>query len=176
MDWSAMFSAPVVVLGCGNTLFGDDGIGPRAVAELADECGPANDPNSGVVFLDAGTSVRTLLADLLLSGASPRRLIVVDAVMEPGREPGSILEWPLRDGDTSGPGPGKRPASLHQAPTPMLLEAVRSRLGCEVRVLTVQAARIPEEMDETMSPEALAALPELKAAIRRLCSASRSDA
>ncbi|WP_027191994.1 hydrogenase maturation protease [Fundidesulfovibrio putealis] len=168
MDWSAMFSAPVVVLGCGNTLFGDDGIGPRAVAELADEC----HPDSGAVFLDAGTSVRTLLADLLLSGASPRRLIVVDAVMEPDREPGSILEWPLRDSSD----PGKRPASLHQAPTPMLLEAVRSRLGCEVRVLTVQAARIPEEMDETMSPEALAALPELKAAIRRLCSASRSDA
>lgn len=168
MDWSAMFSAPVVVLGCGNTLFGDDGIAPRAVAELADEC----HPDTGVVFLDAGTSVRTLLADLLLSGASPRRLIVVDAVMEPGREPGSILEWPLRDSSD----PGKRPASLHQAPTPMLLEAVRSRLGCEVRVLTVQAARIPEEMDETMSPEALAAIPELKAAIRRLCSASRSDA
>jgi len=168
MDWSAMFSAPVVVLGCGNTLFGDDGIGPRAVAELADEC----HPDSGAVFLDAGTSVRTLLADLLLSGASPRRLIVVDAVMEPDREPGSILEWPLRDSSD----PGKRPASLHQAPTPMLLEAVRSRLGCEVRVLTVQAARIPEEMDETMSPEALAAIPELKAAIRRLCSASRSDA
>ena len=168
MDWSAMFSAPVVVLGCGNTLFGDDGIAPRAVAELADEC----HPDTGAVFLDAGTSVRTLLADLLLSGASPRRLIVVDAVMEPGREPGSILEWPLRDSSD----PGKRPASLHQAPTPMLLEAVRSRLGCEVRVLTVQAARIPEEMDETMSPEALAALPELKAAIRRLCSASRSDA
>lgn len=170
MDWSAMFSAPVVVLGCGNTLFGDDGVGPRAVAELADEC----HPDSGAVFLDAGTSVRTLLADLLLSGASPRRLIVVDAVMEPGREPGSILEWPLRDSDSADP--GKRPASLHQAPTPLLLEAVRSRLGCEVRVLTVQAARIPEEMDETMSPEALAALPELKAAIRRLCSASRSDA
>ncbi|MFP5220920.1 MAG: hydrogenase maturation protease, partial [Acidobacteriota bacterium] len=113
-----------------------------------------------------------LLADLLLSGASPRRLVVVDAVMEPGREPGSILEWPLRDNSD----PGKRPASLHQAPTPLLLEAVRSRLGCEVRVLTVQAARIPEEMDETMSPEALAAIPELKAAIRRLCSASRSDA
>lgn len=168
MDWSAMFSAPVVVLGCGNTLFGDDGIGPRAVAELADEC----PPDYGAVFLDAGTSVRTLLADLLLSGASPRRLIVVDAVMEPGRKPGSILEWPLRDSSD----PGKRPASLHQAPTPLLLEAVRSRLGCEVRVLTVQAARIPEEMDETMSPEALAAIPELKAAIRRLCSASRSDA
>jgi len=172
MDWSAMFSAPVVVLGCGNTLFGDDGIGPRAVAELAREYAPASAPDSAVVFLDAGTSVRTLLADLLLSGASPRRLVVVDAVMEPGREPGSILEWPLRDSSD----PGKRPASLHQAPTPLLLEAVRSRLGCEVRVLTVQAARIPEEMDETMSPEALAAIPELKAAIRRLCSASRSDA
>ena len=35
MDWSAMFSAPVVVLGCGNTLFGDGGIAPRAVAGLA---------------------------------------------------------------------------------------------------------------------------------------------
>lgn len=174
MDWSAMFSAPVVVLGCGNTLFGDDGIGPRAVAELARECDQKSGPDGGVAFLDAGTSVRTLLADLLLSGASPRRLVVVDAVMEPGRAPGSILEWPLRDG--GGSDPGQRPASLHQAPTPLLLEAVRSRLGCEVRVLTVQAARIPEEMDETMSPEALAAIPELKAAIRRLCHASRSDA
>jgi len=168
MDWSAMFRAPVVVFGCGNTLFGDDGAAPRAVSELA-----AEHPGvPGTAFVDAGTSVRSLLADLLLFGAKPRRVVVVDVVTSPGRAPGSVEEWPLPDRPASGSAPG----SLHQAPTPLLLEAVRDRLGCEVRILTLQAEYIPQEMDEAMSRSVSGAIPELKAAIRRLCEPSRSQA
>lgn len=169
-----MFESPVVVLGCGNTLFGDDGVAPRAVAELAAEAGDAVPPADAprAAYVDAGTSVRSLLADLLLSGAKPRRLVLVDVVMEEGREPGSVREWPLPPPRSDG---GERPASLHQAPTPLLLAAVRQRLGCEVRVLTVQAQHIPEEMDERLSPAVAGAIPNIKAAIARLCDLTRSD-
>ncbi len=167
MDWSAMFSAPVVVFGCGNTLFGDDGAAPAAVSELAREY--AGHP--GVAFLDAGTSIRTLLADLLLSGATPRRIVLVDAVMEPGREPGSIREAELEPARAprEACGMADTALSLHQAPTPELLEAARTRLGCEVRVLTVQGEHIPETMEQGLSLTVSECLPALKRAILRLC-------
>jgi len=186
-DWSLMFSAPVVVFGCGNTLFGDDGLAPLAVAELAAETLGLNGtdtPHAGhgairsgdgglsVAFVDAGTSVRSLLADLLLSGHAPRRLVVVDVVLEPGREPGSLRE--LRLGPPVPDSP-ERAMSLHQAPTPFLLRAMRDRLGCEVCVLTVQAAHIPDHMEDGLSPQALAALPALKNAIIALCRAQEGN-
>ncbi len=158
-----MFKAPVVVFGCGNTLFGDDGLAPRAVAELAAE---HEGRERDVAFVDAGTSVRSLLADLLLLGQAPGRLVVVDVVRDSGLEPGALSELRLGPPEPDLP---ERAMSLHQAPTPFLLRAMRDRLRCEVRVLSVQAARIPELMEEGLSPQALAALPALKEAIVSLC-------
>lgn len=166
MDWSAMFNAPVVVFGCGNTLFGDDGVAPAAVGELARE----HAGEKHAAFVDAGTSIRSLLADLLLSGASPRRIVLVDAVMEPGREPGSIEEARLEPAPKGGAeGLCGTALSLHQAPTPELLEAARVRLGCDVRVLTVQGEHIPEAMEQGLSLAVSRAIPPLKRAILRLC-------
>jgi coenzyme F420 hydrogenase subunit delta len=175
MDWSAMFKARAVVFGCGNVLFGDDGIGPEAVAELAREQGSAQGAGAAcpdVAFVDAGTSVRALLADLLLAGAAPRSVVLVDAVMEPGREPGSIREMALPQiapDRTANSWRLDGALSPHQAPTPLLLAALRDRLGCDARILTVRAAHIPETMRQGLSPEVRAALPELKSAILRLC-------
>lgn len=180
MDWSAMFTASTVVFGCGNVLFGDDGVGPAAVSELAREqaCASGADAAvsgvtaSGVAFVDAGTSVRALLADLLLAGAGPRAVVLVDAVMEPGRKPGSVREMALPPAAPGRPAYSWRPdgaVSPHQAPTPLLLAALRDRLGCDARILTVQAAHIPETMLEGLSPEVRAALPQLKSAILGLC-------
>jgi len=164
MDWSAMFQAEVVVFGCGNLLFGDDGLAPTAVAALA----AAPDAPQNAVFVDAGTSIRPLLLDLTLSDATPRRVILVDTVQEPGREPGGIHVETLDDR------PGDDPAEnfLHLAPTLGLLRRFHRKYGAQVLVVTVQAQRLPELVDDSLSPEALAALPRL---VARLCSLCRMD-
>ena len=71
---------PVLVLGIGNVLMGDDGVGPYAVEELKKTAWP-----EGTVFEDAGTSVIHYLAEI----SRCQRLIVIDAV-QGGGCPGSI--------------------------------------------------------------------------------------
>lgn len=160
-----MFQAPVVVLGCGNTLFGDDGLAPRAVAILAEEAGQF--PH--VAFVDAGTSVRTLLTDLIMHPAAVQRLIVVDVVQETGREAGTIAVELIQQaaGATSLPTLGDN--FLHQAPTRALLHKVHTALNIELIVITVQAACIPTLMDNSLSLPAQAALPLLQKTIQDCC-------
>lgn len=163
MSWAAMLHATTVVFGCGNTLFGDDGLAPKAVAALA-----AAAPLPEVAFIDAGTSIRPLLLDMSLQKVRARHIILVDVVQEEGRTPGSIRQHRLEklDGDMPDPAGG----FLHHAPTWGLLQSLHDRLGIRTSVLTVQAARIPDTMDDTLSPEAQAALPELTQKIVQLCS------
>ncbi len=80
----------ILVLGCGNILFGDDGFG-SSVAEHLQSCSllPEN-----VSVINAGTSVREILFDLILSEQRPRRVIVIDAV-DAKRRPGEIFRIDL---------------------------------------------------------------------------------
>ena len=162
MAWSSLFEADVVVLGCGNTLFGDDGLGPRCIQELEAQGGLP----PGTALVDAGTSLRTLLTDMVLMRARPRRVIVLDAVQQPGREAGSLRREDLdvhHDGDPAG-------GFMHHAPTWGLLRKLRDELGAEVTVLTVQAGYMPELMDERLSEAGYAALPLLTKEVRTLVS------
>lgn len=189
MEWSALFQAPIVVLGCGNTLFGDDGLAPKAVSMLAKEAhSTGHFPH--VAFVDAGTSVRSLLMDLTLSPANMRRLIVVDVVQEKGRATGDIAVEYMQAAAhgqrgvgqaqsassvtfTAGPQKHALPAwgdsSLHQAPTRALLHRLHATLGIELIVVTVQAGYIPPLMDDSLSPSACEALPHVLDTLRALC-------
>jgi len=73
----------VLVLGLGNPLRGDDGIGPRAVEELARRGLPED-----VTILNGGTGGLALLP--VLEGWA--RVIVVDAA-DVGREPGRFVRF-----------------------------------------------------------------------------------
>jgi len=72
----------IVVLGVGNILLSDEGIGVRAIEALA---GAYAIPDN-VVLLDGGTSAMELLDDL----ANCERLIIADCVRS-GRAPGTLL-------------------------------------------------------------------------------------
>jgi len=75
-------TGPILVLGIGNLLMADDGIGVRVVQGLADRYRfPA-----GVTVLDGGT----LGLDLLPRLEGVERLLVVDAV-ETGGKPGTMV-------------------------------------------------------------------------------------
>jgi len=75
-------AAPVLVLGLGNILLGDDGFGPTVVGDLAKRYSYVNDL---VEFLDGGTQGLDLLGRI----ADRAALLVLDAVST-GRAPGSV--------------------------------------------------------------------------------------
>jgi coenzyme F420 hydrogenase subunit delta len=130
-----LYQKECLIFGCGNPLFGDDGFGPAVIAHLE----KAHLLSERVAAVDAGTSIRDILFDILLSPVKPRRIIVVDAVDLPGRQPGEIFEIdmdqiePVKAADFS----------LHQFPTTTLLKEIRDQSAVEVRVLVAQIAEVP---------------------------------
>ena len=132
----------IIVLGCGNVLFGDDGFGP-AVAQY---CQAHHGSPPDVCILDAGTSVRNVLFDILLSDRRPSRIVIVDA-MDGGYEPGELFEPDL----DSVPRVKIDDFSMHQLPTSNLLRELRDLGGVQITVLACQTSAIPEEVRTGLS-------------------------
>jgi hydrogenase maturation protease len=138
-----------VVLGLGNLLLGDEGVGVHAAqALLAGEPLPAE-------VLDVGTAI----LDALPALEAARRIVVVDAV-EAGGPPGSIYRFPLDQAQ-----PQRALAGLHGFDvTRALALAGADDSVREVVVLGVEPARIAWSLE--LSPAVADALPALLEAVR----------
>jgi coenzyme F420 hydrogenase subunit delta len=122
----------ILILGCGNRLFGDDGFGPAVIDHL---CSHYEIPDD-VYVMDVGTGVRKLLFTLALSERLPEEILIIDAV-DKGRAPGELFEIPLEEI----PLQKADDFSLHQAPTSNLAKELKDR-GVNVRVLVCQTDRV----------------------------------
>jgi hydrogenase maturation protease len=147
-------AARKVVLGVGNMLTGDEGVGIHAVRRLEQELGPAAE----VEFLDGGTLGLNLLP--LIEESS--HMLIIDAV-NAHRAPGSIIELrrdeiPLFSGIK---------VSQHQATMQEVLglASIRGKLPDHLHLIGLP----PECLDVgiSLSPRAEEAMPEL------LCRAKR---
>jgi coenzyme F420 hydrogenase subunit delta len=143
-DVPEIYRAPILVLGCGNLLFGDDGFGPAVAERMKAEYRVP----PGVAVLDAGTGVRDVLFDVVLGERRPEKIVIVDAVDLPGREPGEVFliavsELPVNKLDDF---------SLHQVPTSNLLRELEESCGVKVTVVAGQVERIPLEVSPGLSP------------------------
>jgi len=118
--------SPTVVLGLGNFVHTDDGVGVHAIHRLQ------RDPRvpADVVLLDGGTQGLALLPHV--SGV--RRLLVIDAI-DAGEPPGTLLRF---EGESLKGLPGK--ASVHQLGFADLMVALQllGESPGEVLVLGVQ--------------------------------------
>ena len=128
---SNWYDKSVLILGCGNRLIGDDGFGPAVVRHLREHFAI---PERVGVF-DAGTSVREILFDTILSENKPSKIIIVDA-MDCGRKPGELF-W--LDIDRI-PEVKIDDFSMHQIPTSNLLRELRDLCDIEVVVMACQTA------------------------------------
>lgn len=132
----------IMVLGCGNILFGDDGFGASVAEHLLNRTIlPKN-----VSVLNAGTGVRGMLFDLVLSEQRPRKIIVVDAV-DLGRKAGEVFkinidELPKNKTDDF---------TLHETPTSNLLQELKDFCNVEVIVVAGQIESIPESVKPGLS-------------------------
>jgi coenzyme F420 hydrogenase subunit delta len=136
------YDKSILILGCGNVLLGDDGFGP-AVAEYIQRnvTAPAE-----VGVLNAGTSVREMLFDVILSDNKPHKIVIVDA-MDCGREPGELFAPDL----DSMPQIKLANFSLHQVPTSNLLRELRDLCSVEVVVIACQVSRTPDMVSPGLS-------------------------
>jgi coenzyme F420 hydrogenase subunit delta len=103
--------------------------------------------------LDAGTSVREILFDTVLSEKKPAKIVIVDA-MDCGREPGELF---LLDIDSL-PKVKLDDFSMHQIPTSNLLRELRDHCGIEVIVIACQVANTCDRVNPGLSPQVEAAV------------------
>lgn len=136
----------VIVFGCGNVLFGDDGFGPKVVEELQKNY----DIPPHVCVINAGLSVREYLFNITLDEQRPDTIIIVDAV-DFGRSPGEIFEIDLEEL----PENKIDDFSMHQIPTSNLLRELRDLCCVDVRILSCQVEKIPEEVEPGLSKTVL---------------------
>lgn len=149
----------VMVFGCGNVLFGDDGFGPAVIEALSRHGLP-----SSVRLVDTGGAIREYLLDLLLLPESrPALLLLVDAAHGEGEEPGTVRERDPADMDAA----KIHDYSLHQFPTVNLLRELAGETGMAVRLVTAQAATLPDRPLVGLSPAMTSAVEAACALIRR---------
>jgi len=142
--------ARVLVLGCGNVLFGDDGFGP-AVADYLNENFYLPEE---LCVANVGLSAREILFTIALSDVRPARIIIVDAV-DAGRAPGELFEVDLSEL------PEKKidDFSMHQMPTSNLLRELENLCGVEITIIAAQVERIPDRVSPGLSSRLREAIP-----------------
>jgi len=147
-------SRSVLILGIGNPLAGDDGLGVRAVEGLAAASGLPD----GVRLLDAGV----LAMDVLAWVEPDQPVVILDAVHGKGA-PGTLYRFDLDEIAA----PAEPPLSVHDLGLADALQAAR-HMGRPLRgtLLGVEPARI-EPFTTGLSPAVAAALPTLQAAALR---------
>jgi coenzyme F420 hydrogenase subunit delta len=165
MDSPDYYTKKILVLGCGNILYGDDGFGPVVADYLISNY---KIPENAAV-LNLGLSTRGFIFDILLSEQKPKRIIIVDAVSYPpkadlsgpggtqgskkktasddGREPGEIFEVPLDNLVKE----KVDDFSFHQGPTSNLLKELRDICGVEIVIIAAQPESISTEMKQGLS-------------------------
>jgi coenzyme F420 hydrogenase subunit delta len=150
----------IIVLGCGNILFGDDGFGSTVAENLeASSLLPEN-----VLVVNAGTGVREMLFDLILDEQKPRKIIVIDAV-DLQRKPGEIFsigveELPENKTDDF---------TLHGMPTLNLLRELKDLCHVEVIVVAGQVESIPEAVRPGLSDILAKSVPTAVDEVLKLC-------
>lgn len=147
---------PILILGCGNILFGDDGFGPAVIDYLQKHY----QIPEHICLLDAGTGARKYLFTLALSDERPKEIVIIDAV-DKGMPVGELFEIsiddiPLEKADDF---------SMHQAPTSNLLKEIKEKNNVKVRVLACQVASIPAEINSGLSEPLEKAVPLLSSII-----------
>jgi len=150
---------PVVVIGVGSELRGDDAFGVLAARELASAIGDSAD---GVEVLEGGVAPENL-AERAARG-SPRTVVLVDAADFDG-EPGELrlvdpeeLGWSLGGG-------------THAPSLELLATYLKERCGARTVMLAAQPAST--EFGTEISPELEAAASRAAEALRRALAASK---
>ena len=152
MDYAPdYYRKATLILGVGNTLFGDDGFGPAVADYLNEHCRVGAD----AAVIDTGTGVREILFNIALAEKKPSRIVIIDA-MECGREPGEVFTVSIENI----PHPKTHDFSVHMLPTLNILKELRDLCHLEVVIVAAQPEGLPQTVQCGLSPKMEAAVPE----------------
>ena len=140
----------VLVLGLGNELLTDDGVGVHVVRMLQKET-----VIEGVVVAEVGTAI--IHAQHLLEQAAC--VIAVDAV-QAGDKPGAIYRFDIDQA------PLNQPASLHELGIVGLMQLIPEQDRPEVTILGVEPEKIDYGMELSLAVQA--ALPRVVQTVREM--------
>ncbi len=148
-----------LVLGIGNYLMGDEGVGIHAVQYLQRQAWP-----SDIEFMDGGTGGFHLLS--LFEEFSP--VIIIDACMD-DNPPGTVRVFHPQFGSEFPP-----LLSMHEIGLRDLLEsAVLLNTTPEVQLIAISISNM-EDLTIELTPEAKGAMPGIESAVRSLLEAPAS--
>jgi len=143
---------PLLVLGLGNWICGDDGLGVDAVERLRSDY----DAPAGARVLDGGTLGLSLLPEL----DAADQVILVDAV----RDDAPVGSFVRLEGDDVAPAAAAR-LSPHQVAVSDLLDAARWLERYPRRVVLLGLVPGSIELGLERSPSVLSAIPQLVSAV-----------
>ena len=139
-----------LILGIGNLLWGDEGIGVHAARELLEEELP-----EGTKVLDLGTSILDALGEL----ENSERVIVLDAIEAEGI-PGTVYRLDIDSCESP-----NDIASMHGFDIFALLALTGRNMPAEVIALGIEPASL--DWSTKLSPQVSKALPFLLDSVRR---------
>lgn len=156
----------VLVIGYGNALRSDDGIGVHAAALLREDHRLA-----GVEIL----ALHQLTPELTLDMSRASLVVLIDASTED--PPGSVAVRPLAFDTAAGRGAAAGPGSSSHHVGPGELVALAAELyGAAPEVVVVSVGVATTEVGEELSPAVVAALPAVTEAVSDLVAAHRGSA
>jgi hydrogenase maturation protease len=139
-----------LVLGLGNFLLADEGVGVHVAQQLLE-----GEPREDAVVLDVGNAV----LDAMPAIAAADKVVVVDAMVG-GGSPGTIYRVPIEDCENSGP-----IGSVHGFDMQSVLHLVGRKEPLEVIVIGIEPEIIGWSID--LSDAVAEALPEVITAVQR---------
>jgi hydrogenase maturation protease len=148
---------PLVILGLGNLLLADDGVGVHAVRALG------ADPPPGAELVDVGTAVFTAQAAV----ERATEVIAIDAI-EMGQPPGTIGRFELATGASPAV-----PSSLHDFDLLALVRSMPPARRPRAVVIGVQPERVEPGLE--LSATVSAAMPALLQAVRDIAARTSDD-
>ncbi len=154
-----------LVIGLGNPILGDDGVGWRVIDELDRLDGEDASLQQACV---GGVSLMELLVGY-------RRAIIVDAIIDPEEAPGSVWCKPLSEVETR---VASHLDSTHDAPLPAAIEAglaMGADLPADIDVVGIVIERgdvFGEELSDAVAAAVPRAATEVAGALRRSRSSS----
>jgi hydrogenase maturation protease len=150
-------AATTLVLGIGNVLLGDEGVGAAVVRRLREGAAPADET---LCCLDGGTLSFTLAEPI---GAAARLIVVDAAAMDTAPGTVRVFEDAAMDRQLR-----RRSASVHEVSLADLLDMARltDSLPARRALIGIEPAHI--DWDDALSPPVAAAVPVAIAEVRAL--------
>lgn len=125
-----------VILGIGNTLKGDDGIGPYIISKLS-----AKHHLQNVHLIDAGTVPENYIQKII--DLNPDKIMIIDAVDFKG-EPGRIKKFKeIESANIS--------ISTHNTPPELFISLLKQETNAEIEIIAIQPKQL--KLDKPLSEE-----------------------